>query len=102
MDKIKWSKQNPAYDADINKWAKGYRLAQDARDIYAAVKTSFVYDVPVTGYPKGVGVAGMELTLGRLEDIVLHIQELPKLKDGVQLNDNLWVRIQFMDWEAGS
>lgn len=96
--KIKWSKQNPNLNTLI-------RLT--VNDMETFIARSFFDEMVACsvsngGAPNTASISYMNVSADRLIHIINHSKELPKLEDGVQLNDNLWVRIQFMDWEAGT
>lgn len=96
MADIKWSTQNPSLDDYIHYIVESFERITYILQFDRIQVSEFFKDGDFAS------VSYMPMRPATLVDMVNHIKELPKLEDGVQLNDNLWVRIVFVDWELGT
>lgn len=97
MEGIRWSRQNPALNDTIRKCVLDQLEPIDVR-IGGAVSIL----ASIWSYANNcAGIDALYIDSDHLFTTINHVKELPKLNDGVQLNDHLWVRIEFTNWDEG-
>jgi len=98
MKNIIWLRQSQALNGLVNRCVRDKLEPHDTKFGGSRIVMTSIWDYG----SKSAGVIDTAVNLYHLLDMINHIKELPKLKDGVQLNDNLWVRVVFVDWDLGT